>query len=213
MKKIIILLLICLLTSCGNKLSCEKGTLEGEKCKIVLSESPIMACPGGYELNKETNKCENKLIIDAQPNYICPYTYENGGDRCISIVAYDKEEKKECVTTKEGAEAIEKDDVCYEKTCTTKAEDGTCLEYIETPIDYKVTKVCPEGTNIAFGECHKITVQKTEYECKLGTYDKENKKCIILDEVDIEPSCKDGYIYYKEENTCEKIIYENAYKK
>ncbi len=213
MKKIIILLLICLLTSCGNKLSCENGTLEGKKCKIVLDETPQMVCPNGYNLNEETNKCENILVIDARPEYICPDGFTDGGDRCISIESYDKVEKKECLTDKEEAEAFEKDNVCYEKVCITKAEDGSCTEYSETPIDYKVSMVCPDETGIAFGECHKIVWQNKDYNCKLGTYDKKNKKCVIVDEKDLEPKCKDDYTYYKEDNICEKIYYENAYKK
>ncbi len=220
MKKVIILLSICLLCSCKDtrEYVCDRGDLAGDKCLVLLSEEPSKICPDGYTLNEDGTKCESKMTIAAKPAYRCSKGYYVGDNKCVSEKIYAQELKTTCVSKniKEDdklSKAYVKDDKCYEKICKTVNKDGTCKEYTEKEIAFTYERNCPSGTKQVDGECHKVGYLGKSYSCDLGELDEENKKCIITSEEEYTIDCKEGYTLNKKTNLCEKTITENAYLK
>lgn len=162
-KRVLFCFFFLFLCSCSSKeLTCEEGTYEEGKCKIVEEIEPVSVCTTGYTYNEETKKCENTLTIDAKTISICPSGYEIGNDTwCYSEKVYEQVTTKSCVSSriKEGdtlSSTYEKNGECYEKICVSESEDGkTCQTFEENKISYTETTECPSGTSSIKGECRK----------------------------------------------------------
>lgn len=218
-KRILLLVAILFLTSCGNKnFVCDRGELSGEQCIVHEEKEVTKACQPGYEYNEESNLCENVLTIDAKPKFLCNKDYYAGDSRCISKKIYAQTFERHCISDKiaeddELSTTEEREDGCYEKICVKEAEDGTCAEFEENKIDYTVAWSCPSGTKKekTDGECHKISYQGVSYSCEIGEL--KGKKCIISKTAEVTIKCDEGFTLNKEKNICERNIYEKAYLK
>lgn len=205
--------MLFLLTGCSlNNLKCEEGELDGDKCKIVEEVDATLVCKSGYTYDEEKDKCYNTLTIDAKKVSICPNGYEIGNDVwCYSEKVYDKETVKECISDKIKEDdtlssTYEKDNTCYEKICIEKSSDGkTCLSYQENKIAYQKDVVCPKGTISVDGECRKKQWMTKKVSCEIG--EMVDNKCVIIDEIDREYTCEDGYSLNDKTKKCEKINY------
>ena len=216
MKKIIILILICFLSSCSKKYICDTGQLVEDKCLITETKEVLKSCPNGYELDEERNQCISKMIIAAKPNYQCREGFYLGDSICVSEQIFAQQLERQCVSNniKEGdtlSTTEEREGSCYEKICIEVAEDNTCKTYEEHQIDFQVKWSCPEGTRQIDGECHQVGYLGRNYSCELGTL--EDKNCVIEKTADVTISCENGYTYNEENNNCERKVYEDAYLK
>lgn len=218
MRKVLILIAILLLTSCGKEqvFVCDRGELAGEQCIVNETKDVVKTCQPGYEYNEEKDLCVNTLTIDAKPKFICNKGYYAGDNKCISEQVYGQVYAKECISKNiDEDDKLSKTEVrkdgCYEMICEKEAEDGTCAKFKEKKIDFTVSWSCPDGTKKLKedGECHKVSYQGKKYSCELGTLD--GKKCIIEQTDKPTVKCDDDYTLNEEKNICERTVYEKAY--
>lgn len=217
MKKVIMLIAICLLCSCGEKeLVCDRGLLSGEDCIVYVTQDIRKSCKPGFEYEEETNRCVSRMTIDAKPKFICNKGYYQGDGKCISNEIFAQKLDRYCVSDRiadddELSTTEERNSECWEKICIEVNEDGTCKKFEENKIDYKVQWGCPDGSKKIDGECRKISYQGKSYSCELGTLD--GKKCIIESTSDVVLGCSEGYTLNEADGICDKTIYEKAYLK
>lgn len=216
-RRILLLISILLLTSCGEKtLTCDRGELSGEQCIIHETKEVSYKCQPGYDYDKKLKQCVNLMTIDAKPKFICNKGYYQGDGKCISTKVYAQTYERHCISKNisdddELSTTEAREDGCYEKICLEVADDGTCAEFKETKIDYTVDWACPDGTKQIDGECRKTSYQGKSYSCEIGTLD--GKKCIIEKTSEATIKCDDGYTLNEKDNICERTIYEEAYLK
>ena len=221
-KRIIILFILSIfLTSCGKKTEyiCDQGELVDGICKVTEIVDAKILCPTGYSFNKEKGKCANTMTIAAKTVNKCSKGYVIGNEKwCISEKKYDLVVTRTCESDriKEGdtlsSTYIAKSNLCYEKICIEKSEDGKeCLKYEEKNIPYKTKKTCPEkGMSKWEGYCRKVSWMYIDTSCEVGELVKD--KCVIENLTDASISCEEGYSL-REDYKCQKISYKEPIKK
>ena len=222
MKRMIIyiLMFILLISGCSKKeeLVCEQGTLVDGVCEIVESVDAKILCPSGYTFNKEKGKCANTMTIAAKTVNTCSKGYVIGNEKwCVSEKKYDMIVTRVCESDriKEGdtlsSTYVAKSNLCYEKICVEKSEDGKeCLKYEEKNIPYKTKKTCPEkGMSKWEGYCRRLSWMYIETSCEIGELVKD--KCVIENLTDANISCEEGY-GLTEDYKCQKVTYGEPIK-
>ena len=219
-KRILILLLIMMvLVSCKNiEYKCEQGELVNGVCKYVEYKDADILCPTNYTFDYEKGKCVSTMTIAAKTVNKCSKGYVIGNEKwCISEKKYDMIVTKVCESDniKEGdtlsTTYIAPSNLCYEKICVEKNEDGTeCLKYEEKNISYKIKKECPEkGMTKWDGYCRKIAWMYVDTSCEVGELVED--KCVIENLTDASISCEDGYTL-NDDFKCQKVIYSEPIK-
>jgi len=222
MKKIkifIIFIIGFIILGCGEvKLSCVNGELVDGVCKIVDLKDANIVCPSGYKFNHEKGKCVSSMSIAAKTVNKCSKGYVIGNEKwCISEKEYDIIIDRVCESDriKEGdtlsSTYIAPSNLCYEKICVEKNEDGTeCLKYEEKNIAYKTKKSCPEkGMTMWEGYCRKIAWMYIDTSCEVGEL--VGNKCVIENLSDASISCEEGYSLV-ENYKCQKVSYAEPIK-
>lgn len=220
-KKIIyMLVLILFVTACKDnkkqELVCEQGELVDGACKIVEVVDANIVCPTGYTFNPEKGKCVSTMKIAAKTVNTCSKGYVIGNEKwCISEKKYDLIVTRVCESDniKEGdtlsSTYIAKSNLCYEKLCVEKSEDGKeCLKYEEKSIPYKTKKTCPEkGMSKWEGACRKLSWLYIDTSCEVGEL--VGDKCVIENLTDASISCNEGYVI-TDDFKCQKTSYVEA---
>lgn len=223
MKRLMMLIIFSFfLVGCSNEreLTCEKGILEQDKCKVVETMEVAQKCREGYEYNEKTKMCENTITIDAKKVSHCPDGYFIGGDNwCLSEKEYERVEKVNCESKnikdddQFSSTYVIEDNKCIEKLCIKVSEDNkTCEKFKETELEAKVEEVCPDGTKNDDGVCRKKYWMSKEYSCELGEI--EGRQCVINDSIEMDKYCEeDGYKLTEDNEKCEKVTYYVAIEK
>ena len=217
----ILMIMVLLLIGCGKneEILCEQGILEDGICKVEELKEANILCPTGYTFNLEKGKCVSTMTIAAKTVNKCSKGYVIGNEKwCISEKKYDMEYNRVCESDriKEGdtlsSTYIAKSNLCYEKICIEKSEDGKeCLKYEEKNIPYKVKKICPEkGMTKWEGYCRKIAWMYIDTSCEVGEL--VGDKCIIENLTDASINCEEGYTLTSDYK-CQKITYHEPIKK
>ena len=220
-KRIITLIALSLLTvGCSkNEFMCETGELVDDVCKNVTIKEANIQCPTNYTFDLEKGKCVSTMKIAAKTVNTCSKGYVIGNENwCISEKKYDMIEERTCVAKNipEGdtlsSVYVAPSNLCMEKICVEKNEDGTeCLSFEEKSIPYTIKKVCPEsGMSKWEGYCRKLAWLKVDTSCEVGVL--EGDKCIIENLTDASISCEEGYTL-SDDYKCQKITYTEPIKK
>ena len=214
---IYILLIMLLISGCEKKEEyvCEQGELVDGVCEVTELVEANILCPSGYTFDKEKGKCSYKMNIAAKTVNKCSKGYVIGNEKwCISEKKYDIVINRVCESDniKEGdtlsSTYVAKSNLCYEKICVKKSEDGKeCLEYQEKNIPYKTKRSCPEkGMSIWEGYCRKISWMYIDTSCEVGEL--VGDKCVIENLTEASISCEEGY-GLTEDYQCKKTIYQD----
>ena len=217
-KLLYIVMFMLLICGCEDKkeLVCEQGTLVDGVCEIVEVADATILCPSGYTFNQEKGKCSSTMTIAAKTVNTCSKGYVIGNEKwCVSEKKYDMIVTRVCESDniKEGdtlsSTYIAPSNLCYEKLCVEKNEDGTeCLKYEEKTIPYKTVKTCPEkGMSKWEGYCRKLSWLYVDTSCEVGELVKD--KCVIENLTDASISCEEGYSL-TEDYKCQKFKYVEA---
>ncbi len=219
--KIYLLIIISLiLVGCGKEvLVCEQGELKDGVCEVVELKDANILCPSGYTFNAEKGKCVSTMTIAAKTVNKCSKGYVIGNEKwCISEKKYEMVINRVCESDriKEGdtlsSTYIAKSNLCFEKICVEKSEDGKeCLKYEENNIPYTTKKTCPEkGMSKWEGYCRKIAWMYIDTSCEVGEL--VGNKCVIENLTDASISCEEGY-GLTEDYKCQKISYQEPIMK
>ena len=190
-KKLILLILILFLCSCGKEkiYYCINGELDGTECIITTLKDAEASCRKGY--TKVGYVCKERR--DAIANVKCDTGYHAESGTCVSDETVEFKKKYYCNEQLfSNIESVRlSGEECVYELCVAYMDNGACkTKVIANDQALETTDGCPSGSQEIYGVCRKVKQGKVTYTCDEGKLN--GKYCILDNSTGVIYSCPEG---------------------